>query len=66
MDECPLRLCAYVYPDAESNGDYGHLFNECLARTTKLAVVIAKGSKGYCIWVTRVRPDAYYRRYAFS
>jgi hypothetical protein len=35
MDEGPVRLCAYVYPDAESNGEYGHLFNECLARTTK-------------------------------
>jgi hypothetical protein len=44
MDEGPVRLCAYVYPDAESNGDYGHLFNDCLARITKLPAIPVESS----------------------
>jgi hypothetical protein len=30
MDERPVRLYAYVYPDADGNGDFGHLFDKDL------------------------------------
>jgi hypothetical protein len=46
MDECPLRPCAYVYPDAEGNGDFGHLFNEGLI-TKFLAPSVKRSSVGW-------------------
>ncbi len=30
MDECPIRLCACVYPDTDGDGACEHLFNEDL------------------------------------
>jgi hypothetical protein len=63
MGECPVRLCAYVYPDAGGNGDYGHLFNkglitQGLARTATLpAPAVESSSEGWSKSGRRRTPD---------